>query len=130
MVANPIPQAFASPERRTAPRTLTDCPARLQTPGGDWRGRLWDLSETGARIQVDGPPAQGVLALLSWHTHELFCRVMWSEQDMCGVVFERPIARSLVLETIGEIEPEPAREMAPAASVSKIPVGRKRMRLV
>ena len=111
-------------ERRAAGRARTDCPARLQTPGGEWHGRLWDLSEGGARVHVDHPPAQGAVALIKWQSHEMFCRVMWSADDMCGVVFEKPIPYSVVLETLGE---EPVETQgAPPASLGNIPAGKRR----
>ena len=114
-------------ERRAAGRARADCPVRLQTPAGTWQGRLWDLSETGARVQVVHPPAQGSMVLISWQTNELFCRVVWSADDMCGVVFERPISSAVVRETLGE--PQREAESAPAASVGNIPVGKRRSRL-
>ena len=117
-------QAYLPIERRAAGRARTDCPARLQTPGGSWQGRLWDLSESGARVQVANPPAQGVMCLIRWHSNEVFCRVMWSADDMCGLLFEKPIANSVVMETLGE--PEPEGPKAPAASVANIPFGRRR----
>lgn len=124
MVSNRVSQAELPIERRAVGRARTDCPARLQTPGGDWHGRLWDLSETGARVQVDSPPAQGVMCLINWQANELFCRIVWSADDMCGVVFERPISRAVVTETLGE--PEPEAPCGPAASVGNIPIGRRR----
>jgi hypothetical protein len=111
-------------ERRSVGRARTDCAARLQTPGGDWHGRLWDLSETGARVQVDNPPAQGVMCLIRWQANELFCKIVWSADDMCGVLFERPIPRAVVIETLGGVEPE--TERGPAARVDNIPIGRRR----
>ena len=116
-------------ERRAVGRARTDCAARLQTPGGNWYGRLWDLSEGGARIKVDNPPPQGVTCLIGWHDNELFCRVVWSAEDMCGVLFERPISSAAVLATLGEPESEAQAPAGPAASVSNIPVGRRRGRL-
>lgn len=127
MLTNRIAQAQLPIERREAGRARTDCPARLRTPGGDWYGRLWDLSETGARVQIQNPPAQGVTCLIGWQANELFCRVVWSAHDMCGVLFERPISRAVVMETLGE--PEPEMPSGPAASVGNIPVGRRRSRL-
>ena len=114
-------------ERRNVGRARTDCPARLRTPGGDWHGRLWDLSESGARVQVVNPPAEGVTCLIRWAGNELFCRVVWAADDMCGVLFERPISRAVVLETLGE--PEPEAPSGPAASVGNIPIGRRRSQL-
>jgi hypothetical protein len=118
-------QAQLPIERRLCGRARTDCAARLQTPGGDWHGRLWDLSETGARVHAANPPAEGVLALLKWHTNEVFCRVVWSADDMCGVAFERPLSNSVVAETLGES----AIDRGPTASVASIPVGTRRSRL-
>src|SRR3990170_3007257 len=114
-------------ERRAVGRASTDCPARLRTPGSDWHGRLWDLSEAGARVQVENPPAPGTTCLIGWQANELFCRVVWSIDDMCGVLFERPIPSAAVMETIGE--PEPEAPSGPAASVGNIPIGRRRSRL-
>jgi hypothetical protein len=124
MVLPRVAQAQSPMERRAAGRAHTDCPARLQTPGGDWHGRLWDLSEEGARVQVSNPPAQGVMCLISWQANELFCRIVWTADDMCGVLFERPISRAVVQQTLGE--PEPEIPSGPAASVGNIPIGRRR----
>ena len=118
-------QAQSPIERRLVGRARTDCAARLQTPGGDWHGRLWDISETGARVHLERPPAEGVLALLKWHTNEVFCRVIWSADDMCGVQFERRLSDSVVAETLGEA----TVDRGPAASVGSIPVGQRRSRL-
>lgn len=127
MLTNRVAQAQLPIERRAAGRARTDCPARLRTPGGDWHGRLWDLSEAGARVQIQNPPAQGVTCLIGWQANELFCRVVWSADDMCGVLFERPISPAVVMETLGE--PEPEMPSVPAASVGNIPIGRRRSRL-
>lgn len=118
-------------ERRAVGRARTDCPARLQTPVKVWDGRLWDLSEAGARVQVENPPQEGALVLLSWRSTELFCRVIWSADNVCGVLFERPISRTVVLETLGEpvSEPDRASGSVPAASVGNIPIGKRRSRL-
>ena len=124
-MANPRAAHAIQPfERRAAGRARTDCPARLRTPSGDWHGRLWDLSEAGARVHVDNPPAQGMTCLIGWAANELFCRVVWAADDMCGVQFEQPIPHSVVLETLGESEPE--APSGPAASVGNIPIGRRR----
>ena len=128
MLSARVAQAQLPIERRSAGRARTDCPVWLRTPGSDWHGRLWDLSESGARVQVENPPAQGTTCLIGWHANELFCRVMWSMDDMCGVLFDRPISSAAVLETLGE-EPEPEAPSGPAASVGNIPIGRRRSQL-
>ncbi len=129
MVSNRVAQAQLPIERRALGRARTDCPVRLQTPGGTWHGRLWDLSEAGAGLQVEKPPAQGAIALISWQANELFCRIVWVADDKCGVLFEKPIPSSVVLETLGEPEPEAETDPGPAASVHNIPIGRRRSRL-
>ena len=132
MVANRAAQAQLPIERRAAGRARTDCPARLRTPGGDWHGRLWDLSEAGARVQVENPPQEGATCLIAWQSNELFCRVVWTVDDMCGVMFERPISQAAVLVTLGEAEPEaepePAR-LTRLATLRNIPIGKRRSHL-
>jgi hypothetical protein len=111
-------------ERRSAVRTPVECPARLQTPSCDWSARLADISQRGARLRLSNPPRAGVSALLKWSVNEVFCVVAWANKDACGVSFERPIAREIVLETIGEN----FEATVPAADLSKIRPGVRRMR--
>lgn len=122
-----LASASTPAERRAVGRARTDCPARLETPFRKWHGRLWDLSESGARIQVADPPVQGVSAIVSWPGAEVFGRAVWSAEDMCGVMFERPISREVVRQTLGQAEAAP--ESRRAASVGKIPLGKRRSRL-
>jgi len=118
-------QAQLSNERRAFGRARTDCPVRLQTPTRDMHGRLWDLSESGARVQIDNPPESGDIILLKWLKFDALTRVVWSSEDMCGLSFERPLDRAIVAQTIGEDAPEPG----PTASFGNIPVGQRRSRL-
>jgi hypothetical protein len=67
------------------------------------------------------------MCLIRWQSTELFCKVVWSAEDMCGVLFERPIPYSVVMETLGTPEREAPR--GPAASVANIPFGRRRGQL-
>ena len=90
-------------------------------------GSLWDLSETGARIQVDQPPKVGAEALLKWQTYEAFCRVVWAKDDMCGVAFDRPLSSAMLDEALRQ-EEEERRPSGPVATVGNIPVGTKRSR--
>jgi hypothetical protein len=115
------PQSSFVAERRGAARSRVAGEARLQTPGGDWKGLLWDLSETGARVQVQNPPSAGATALLKWESNEWFCKVVWTIGEMCGVVFERPIAAALVRNA-------PTERTGPRPSLSNIPLGQRRSR--
>jgi len=111
-------------ERRDSERTRTECPAQLHLTSGSRFGSLWDLSESGARVQVKNPPRPGTEALLKWQSHEALCRVVWAHDDMCGVVFFRPLPRTMLDETLRDA-PKP---IGPTATVTNIPLGQKRSR--
>lgn len=111
-------------DRRASARRSSDERACLHLPGGDRNGRLIDISERGARLQVTNPPIAGALALLKWGSHEVFCRIAWSGGDHCGVLFERPISLELVTRTSDAV----SRRDGLAADPNKIPAGRKRAR--
>ena len=114
-------------ERRGAARSRIDCPVRLHLMVGVRAGSLWDLSETGARIQLDQPPKVGAEALLKWQTYEAFCRVVWVTDDMCGIAFDRPLSSAMLDESLRQ-EEEERRPSGPVATVGNIPVGQKRSR--
>ena len=109
-------------ERRTSRRWRATCPATLETLTGESNGQLWDLSETGARLQLQGPPPKGTTALLKWGNERIICQVVWATEEMCGVAFETAIDSALVSSTcrmIGEFE-------QPVAAIHNIRAGRKR----
>ena len=105
-------------ERRTVQRYTVDCPAKLKMLGGDREGRLSDLSEAGARFDTPNPPQEGVSGLLAWGDHEFFGKVVWANQNSCGLVFERPISMSVVEETCDVVEVQ----SGPVANFGNIPV--------
>jgi hypothetical protein len=50
---------------------------------------------------------------------------MWAAEDSCGLQFERPIKRAVVVETTGQdFEPQ----AGPVANLNNIPLGQKRAR--
>jgi hypothetical protein len=109
-------------ERRASRRTRATCAASLRTLTNEIFGHLWDLSETGARIGVPTPPPVGESALLKWGTERVMCRIVWTEHDICGLEFEKPIDPVVVASSarlLGIIE-------QPTAAMGNIPVGRKR----
>jgi len=118
-------QEFDTPERRIATRSRVNCPVQLQLPSGQRAGCMWDLSERGARVQVDKPPSVGASVRLEWMCYDMMCQVVWATQDMCGLLFEKAISPVHVLEA------QQYREefSGPVAEVSNIPLGRKRARL-
>lgn len=109
-------------ERRTSRRWRATCPAALETLTGESTGQLWDLSETGARLRLQGPPPKGTTALLKWGSERIICQVVWATEEMCGVAFETAIDSALVSSTcrmIGEFE-------QPVAAIHNIRAGQKR----
>ena len=116
--------AVAQPERRAARRYAVDCPARLKMLGGDRLGRLSDLSEAGARLDTPNPPVEGVSGLLEWGGHEHFCKVVWVNDNSCGLVFERPIPLAIVEQASQTVD----APSGPVANFGKIPLGQKRSR--
>ncbi|MEZ5679700.1 MAG: PilZ domain-containing protein [Erythrobacter sp.] len=116
--------AVAQPERRAARRYAVDCPARLKMLGGDRMGRLSDLSEAGARLDTPNPPVEGVSGLLEWCGHEHFCKVVWVNDNSCGLIFERPIPLAIVEETSQTVD----APSGPVANFGNIPLGQKRSR--
>lgn len=109
-------------ERRTAARTLVDCPARLLMPSGYRYGQLANISELGARMELTLPPARGVTVLLQWGAHEVFCKVAWVQDKACGLAFESPLPAHVMEDITGETAP-PA---GPVAKHGNIPLGMKR----
>ena len=118
-------QDFQPAERRTSTRTRVSCPVQLQLPSGQRIGCMWDLSEQGARVQMDNPPRAGASVLLEWLCHDALCKVIWATDDMCGLQFDKPIPPTRVLEVMQHRE----EFSGPVAEVSNIPLGQKRSRL-
>ena len=112
-------------ERRNSARFRIRMPAQLRMPSGTKHGTLADISEGGAKLIMDNPPPQGASILLVWGAHEEFCKVMWAAEDSCGLQFERPIKRAVVVETTGQDFEPPA---GPVANLNNIPLGQKRAR--
>jgi hypothetical protein len=109
-------------ERRRRTRSRATCAASIETPAGELFGQLWDLSETGARVQTADPPGEGTVARLKWASEKVACQVVWARDDMCGLGFESPINREVVSATTRVI----GGSAQPAASLANIPLGRKR----
>ncbi len=93
-------KTVSAPERRNAPRVRVDCMAVLVMPSGNIAGRLFDISDAGARITAENPPGKGCSAILEWPWGEAFCRITWTKPGMCGVEFDRPLLARVLQETI------------------------------
>ena len=118
-------QTFDATDRRTTVRSRVNCPVQLQLPSGQRIGCMVDLSERGARIQVDSPPRAGGSVILEWLCYDAICQVVWSTEDSCGLLFEKEISPARVLE----VQQHREEFSGPVAEVSNIPLGRKRNRL-
>ncbi|MGB3712250.1 MAG: PilZ domain-containing protein [Erythrobacter sp.] len=121
-------QALQADRRRNA-RFTTEIPVTLQTVLGNRQGRISNISDRGAMIEVSSPPPENIAACLILGEEELFCTVVWSNEDACGVEFDRAIGDAKLAEIAGE-ELEQQRERGPVANVGNIQPGRKRGRLV
>lgn len=108
-------------ERRTVQRYSVDCEAKLKMLGGDRDGRLSDLSEAGARFETANPPQEGVSGLLAWGGFEFFGKVVWANENSCGLIFERPIPLSVVEQTCDVVEVQ----SGPVAKFGNIPVAKR-----
>jgi hypothetical protein len=114
--------AAAWVERRGSERVPVSGVVHLQTAGGDWRGNICDLSETGARVEISNPPPVGATALLKWDGLELFSRIVWVKDDGCGVMFDKPISIAVVENARGDT----SVRTGPPANLGNIPYGKKR----
>lgn len=91
-------------------------------PRGEHHGRLSDLSEEGARFELDRPPPQGISGMLAIGDFEAFCQVQWASETACGLAFERPIPAALV----ARLAAERVTHGGPAANFGNIPLGQRR----
>ncbi len=105
-------------ERRSSVRYKVDCPAQLTMPMGNRQGWLYDISEDGARFTTDNPPPKGTSGLLEWGGHEAFGKIIWSNEEGCGIEFERPLRRDII-ETLAA---DTCDREGPSANFGKIPV--------
>ena len=119
MVALPAPP-LAATERREAEREDVACQVVLHTSYARMRGMLTDLATGGARFVAELVPPQGISALLEWDGRETLCRVVWSKDGACGLVFDRPISAHLVMQTAER------KVRTESAAMGKIPLGQRR----
>ena len=107
-------------DRRRSEREEVSCQVVLHTSYARMKGVLSDLATGGARFVAELVPPEGVSALLEWEGRETLCRVVWSRDGMCGLVFDRPISAHLVLQTAER------KISTESAEMGKIPLGQRR----
>ena len=84
--------------RRNCPRLRLGIPAKLETLNGSRNVRLLDLSQTGAKIDCPGAKKIGQ-AVLQWLEFEVFGETVWSDEDLLGMRFDRPLSPSIIFAT-------------------------------
>jgi len=52
---------------------------------------LVNIASSGARVRMNKPLSKGSTAIFSFHELKLWCTVVWSKGEECGLRFEREI---------------------------------------
>jgi len=118
-------QQFDTTDRRVSTRSRVSCPVKLKLPSGQRNGCMIDLSERGARVEVDNPPSVGASVLMEWLCYDALCKVIWATGDACGLMFDKPLS----MARVNEVEQYREEFSGPIAEVSNIPLGRRRSRI-
>lgn len=121
-----IRQQIAKAEQRRAPRFPVKIPVTLRTVSGNRKCRIANISDLGAKLEMPDPPGEGISACIICGSDEIYCRIIWSDENACGVEFERALGEARLIEMVGE-QSEPN---GPVANVGNIQMGRKRGQLV
>lgn len=119
-------QQVAQIERRRSGRMLIEIPVGFRTVSGLRECQMANISDTGAMLHLEHPPATGVSGWLVMGDDEVYCTVVWTNEAACGIEFER----SLGTNTLDKIAGDVTRELSPAANRGNIQMGRKRSSLV
>lgn len=109
-------------QRRMTRRIICEFPAILCTLRGNLTARIIDISERGAKLQIEGIVEPSANVRLQIEGQDTYCTIIWSRDNKCGVEFERPLnpqSLSKVLENAIE-------EFTPIACTDLIPMGQKR----
>lgn len=109
-------------ERRAFARDQVAISARLELPSGGRTVLIVDLTDRGARLQLDRPPPAGAPAVLKWESRVCYATVIWSEEQACGLQFEQILPKAVV----AEVTPQEAPRIKPVAALDKIRIGARR----
>ena len=91
--ANP-PQPSA---RDRSPRRRVQLRAEASTTTGIYALQLRNLSCTGAMAEGEKIPPKGRDLVLQIRNMEMFCTVVWCNEERCGLKFDEPLPQPLVL---------------------------------
>lgn len=78
--------------RRSNSRVRLQLPGKLILTERTVSCIVENLSTTGARLRLNVPPKAGNGAFLRLADMEIFCGIVWSTEDRCGLTFEEPMA--------------------------------------
>lgn len=109
-------------QRRMVKRVTVDFPAAIHTIWCKLEGKIENISPKGAKLKLGAPIDTGGSARLMVESQEVFCDIIWSDGDACGLRFERDLDEGLLERIMQEAE----ESFAPVACASWIPMGTKR----
>lgn len=95
-------QSATATGKRGHPRARIGLPAMLETLKWKRSVTLQNISETGALIQVDNPPAPGSDVIVQCGRIDLMARVMWTERACCGIQFDENAPMQDILDLKAE----------------------------
>ena len=86
------------PHRRDAARLRLAAPAVFLGHDGRQPVTLLDVSQTGAKLVFEEPPAS-VAGFISWMDFETFGDLVWREGLYIGIAFDQPLPLKWIIET-------------------------------
>ena len=91
--------------RRRAERKPILMAAAIHTAGGSRTVSLLDVSTAGARLRTQPPLAAGQEVWLKIPPSDVFAKVQWVDDDLCGIVFDEPLpaAEAARLQSAGKV---------------------------
>ena len=114
--------SHALAQRRMVKRVTVDFPAALHTVLNRLEGKIADISPKGAKLKVGAPVDVAGSARLLVEGNEVYCDVIWSDGDLCGLRFERTLSDDI----LATIMKDAIERLVPVACASWIPMGTKR----
>ncbi len=118
-------QSVCTDQRRSG-RFAVAIPVTFRTASGERLCHMANISDLGAKLETERPPASGVSGMLVLGADEIYCTVIWTNETSCGIAFERSIGE----DALAEIAGDQLEKSGPVANAGNIQMGRKRGSLV
>lgn len=87
-----IPQFARGRTKRLAERAQVQMDATMVTMSAYQFPELVDISQTGAKLRGSPLPKRGTSGLLRAGALEVLCRVVWVDEEHCGIRFDEPVS--------------------------------------